>query len=329
MTAAADGRAAASRPPRRGRWPTRSRPCWPRPSASWPRPPPRRRTGGGCPRRSSSTISPGPRPTSSPTLRSGDPGRGPRSPGRASGTAAALAGPEAERAAVLRALLADCCDHEGAQKASGAAHRGAACSTRVGGAPRGTCAATSWCCGLPRPRAPSPTVCVGCARTARGRWSAGSAIAPSRTAAPHPASRCRGTPPPAMPAGRQLVPRSVSTLRPPWSVLPRPVGGARGGRAGDGTVDITWTPVAGDVEYRVRRLDGDRWQVVGKDLCHPAAGWRRAWGNRAGLRGQRGRGRRTVGGGPLRRGVTGPRGVDESGHGSTETTASASEKQRT
>ena len=35
-------------------------------------------------------------------------------------------------------------------------------------------------------------------------------------------------------------------------------------RAGDGTVDVTWTPVAGDVEYRVRRLDGARWQVVGR-----------------------------------------------------------------
>jgi hypothetical protein len=44
---------------------------------------------------------------------------------------------------------------------------------------------------------------------------------------------------------------------------PRPVG-VLAVRAGDGTVDITWTPVAGDVEYRVRRLDGDRWQVVGR-----------------------------------------------------------------
>ena len=35
-------------------------------------------------------------------------------------------------------------------------------------------------------------------------------------------------------------------------------------RVGDGTVDVTWTPVAGDVEYRVRRLDGARWQVVGR-----------------------------------------------------------------
>jgi len=35
-------------------------------------------------------------------------------------------------------------------------------------------------------------------------------------------------------------------------------------RAGDGTVDVTWTPVADDVEYRVRRLDGTRWQVVGR-----------------------------------------------------------------
>jgi hypothetical protein len=35
-------------------------------------------------------------------------------------------------------------------------------------------------------------------------------------------------------------------------------------RVGDGTVDVTWTPVAEDVEYRVRRLDGARWQVVGR-----------------------------------------------------------------
>jgi hypothetical protein len=39
-------------------------------------------------------------------------------------------------------------------------------------------------------------------------------------------------------------------------------------RAGDGTVELTWTPVSGpvdgDVEYRVRRLEGDRWRVIGR-----------------------------------------------------------------
>jgi hypothetical protein len=39
-------------------------------------------------------------------------------------------------------------------------------------------------------------------------------------------------------------------------------------RVGDGTVDVTWTPVppaaGGAVEYRVRRQDGDRWRVIGR-----------------------------------------------------------------
>jgi hypothetical protein len=36
-------------------------------------------------------------------------------------------------------------------------------------------------------------------------------------------------------------------------------------RGGDGTVEVTWTAVdGGDVEYRVRRLDGAQWRVVGR-----------------------------------------------------------------
>jgi hypothetical protein len=57
----------------------------------------------------------------------------------------------------------------------------------------------------------------------------------------------------------------------PISLGPTPPAGVLAVRAGDGTVDVTWTPVSaesgtapGDVEYRVRRLDGDRWQVVGR-----------------------------------------------------------------
>jgi hypothetical protein len=43
-------------------------------------------------------------------------------------------------------------------------------------------------------------------------------------------------------------------------------------RVGDGTVDVTWTPVSyagGAVEYRVRRQDGDLWRVIGRtrDTC--------------------------------------------------------------
>ena len=48
---------------------------------------------------------------------------------------------------------------------------------------------------------------------------------------------------------------------------PAPVG-VLAVRVGDGTVDVTWTPVprpaAGAVEYRVRRRDGEQWRVIGR-----------------------------------------------------------------
>ena len=48
---------------------------------------------------------------------------------------------------------------------------------------------------------------------------------------------------------------------------PAPVG-VLAVRVGDGTVDVTWTPVprpaTGAVEYRVRRRDGEQWRVIGR-----------------------------------------------------------------
>ena len=175
--------------------------------------------------------------------------------------AAALAGPEAERAAVLRALLADCCDHEGAQEAL----------EQLTAAP------------------PAPPGWVSAARDLRGDVVVLWAPSTSR-AVTYRVRRMRadgtwqvvgrvsdssiedgGAPPgveapiyavAAIRAGRSSA-ETRSDSAPAGLGPPRPVG-VLAVRAGDGTVDITWTPVAGDVEYRVRRLDGDRWQVVGR-----------------------------------------------------------------
>jgi hypothetical protein len=174
--------------------------------------------------------------------------------------AAALAGPEAERAAALRALLADCRDHEGARDAL----------EQLAAVP------------------PAPPAWVNAARDLRGDvvvlW------APSTShGVTYRVRRMRadgswqvvgrvtdssiedgGAPPgveapvygvAAIQAGRS----SDETRSDAAPVLgPAVPVGVLAVRAGDGTVDVTWTAVAGDVEYRVRRLDGGRWQVVGR-----------------------------------------------------------------
>ncbi|MBV9922143.1 MAG: hypothetical protein JOY78_15000 [Pseudonocardia sp.] len=174
--------------------------------------------------------------------------------------AAALAGPEAERGAALRALLAECRDHEGAKAAL----------ERLAATP------------------PDPPAWVNAARDLRGDvvvlWSPSTSHGVTyRVRRMRPDGTWQvvgrvtdnsiedgGAPPgveapvyavAAIHAGR----RSTETRSDAAPVLgPAVPAGVLAVRAGDGTVDVTWTPVAGDVEYRVRRLDDDRWQVVGR-----------------------------------------------------------------
>ena len=175
--------------------------------------------------------------------------------------AAALAGPEARREAALRALLADCRDHEGAQRALEQL-------TVV---------------------APDPPEWVNAARDVRGDVVVLWAPSTSRGVT-YRVRRMRqdgtwqvvgrvtdssiedgGAPPgveapvyavAAIQAGRSS-PETRSDSA-PAALGPAAPAGVLAVRAGDGTVDVTWTPVAGDVEYRVRRLDGDRWRVIGR-----------------------------------------------------------------
>ncbi len=175
--------------------------------------------------------------------------------------AAALAGPEARREAALRALLVDCRDHEGAQRA------------------------------LEQliVVAPDPPEWVNAARDVRGDvvvlWAPSTSRGVTyrvrrmrQDGTWHVVGRVTdssiedgGAPPgveapvyavAAIQAGRSSPEtRSDSAPAAPGPAAPA---GVLAVRAGDGTVDVTWTPVAGDVEYRVRRLDGDRWRVIGR-----------------------------------------------------------------
>ena len=175
--------------------------------------------------------------------------------------AGALAGPEARRAAALQALLADCRDHEGARQALEQL-------TVV---------------------APDPPAWVNAARDLRGDvvvlWAPSVARGVTyRVRRMRPDGTWQvvgrvtdssiedgGAPPgveapvyavAAIQAGRSSAEtRSDSATA---ALGPAAPAGVLAVRAGDGTVDVTWTPVAGDVEYRVRRLDGDRWRVIGR-----------------------------------------------------------------
>ena len=175
--------------------------------------------------------------------------------------AAALAGPDAGREAALREVLAACGDHDGARRAL----------EELAVAP------------------PDPPAWVNAARDLRGDvvvlWAPSTALGVTyRVRRMRPDGTWQvvgrvtdssiedgGAPPgvetpvyavSAIQAGRTSPEtRSDSAAATPGPAAPA---GVLAVRAGDGTVDVTWTPVADDVEYRVRRLDGARWQVVGR-----------------------------------------------------------------
>ncbi len=209
--------------------------------------------------------------------------------------AAALAGAEAERAAALRAVLADCRDHEGAREAL----------DQFAVVP------------------PAPPAWVNAARDLRGDvvvlWAPSTSHGVTyRVRRMHPDGTWQvvgrvtdssiedgGAPPgveapiyavAAIQAGRTSTEtRSDSAAA---AVGPAAPAGVLAVRAADGTVDVTWTPVSGDVEYRVRRLDGDRWSVVGRTRATRMQDGGAPWGTlpvyavsaaRAGVRSAEGR----------------------------------------
>ena len=175
--------------------------------------------------------------------------------------AAAVAGPDANREAALHELLAACRDHDGARKAL----------ENLAVAP------------------PDPPAWVNAARDLRGDvvvlWAPSTVLGVTyRVRRMRPDGTWQvvgrvtdssiedgGAPPgveapvyavAAIQAGR-TSPETRSDSAPATLGPAAPVG-VLAVRAGDGTVEVTWTPVAGNVEYRVRRLDGARWQVVGR-----------------------------------------------------------------
>ena len=175
--------------------------------------------------------------------------------------AAAVAGPDANREAALHELLAACRDHDGARKAL----------ENLAAAP------------------PDPPAWVNAARDLRGDvvvlWAPSTVLGVTyRVRRMRPDGTWQvvgrvtdssiedgGAPPgveapvyavAAIQSGR-TSPETRSDSAPATLGPAAPVG-VLAVRAGDGTVEVTWTPVAGNVEYRVRRLDGARWQVVGR-----------------------------------------------------------------
>jgi hypothetical protein len=177
--------------------------------------------------------------------------------------AAALAGPEGRQVAALRAVLADCRDHGRAREALEA-------HTAV---------------------APAAPAWVSAARDGRGDvvvlWAPSNSdgvtyrvrrMKPDGTwqvigRVPTSSIEDGGAPPgveapiyavAALQAGRTSTETRSDDAPVPANVVV-PVG-VLAVRVGDGTVEVTWTPVPGvnDVEYRVRRLDRDRWQVIGR-----------------------------------------------------------------
>ena len=175
--------------------------------------------------------------------------------------AAAVAGPDANREAALHELLAACRDHDGARKAL----------ENLAVAP------------------PDPPAWVNAARDLRGDvvvlWAPSTVLGVTyRVRRMRPDGTWQvvgrvtdssiedgGAPPgveapvyavAAIQAGRTSAETRSDSA--PATLGPAAPVGVLAVRAGDGTVEVTWTPVAGNVEYRVRRLDGARWQVVGR-----------------------------------------------------------------
>jgi hypothetical protein len=175
--------------------------------------------------------------------------------------AAALAGPEADRDKALRAVLADCRDHEGAREAL------EELTVAAPTAPAWVNAARDLRGDVVVLWAPSPSHGVTYrVRRMRpdGTWQVIGRVpdssiedggAPAGVEAPVYAVA-------AIQAGRTSAETRSDSA--PATLEPAAPAGVLAVRVGDGTVDVTWTPVAGDVEYRVRRLDGARWQVVGR-----------------------------------------------------------------
>ena len=196
--------------------------------------------------------------------------------------AAAQAGAPAERAAALRAVLAECRDHAGARDALEAliavgpeapAWVSAARDDRgdvmvlwapstIGGVtyrvrrmqPDGTWQVigrvpdSSIEDGGAPPGVEAPIYAVSAIQSGRTSTETRSDAVPERRGADR--------------SGRATAMGPTTTTAP---VLAAPTG-VLAVRAGDGTVEVTWTPVAsaGAVEYRVRRLGGDRWRVIGR-----------------------------------------------------------------
>ena len=191
--------------------------------------------------------------------------------------AAAQAGPPSGREAALRAVLAECRDHLGAREAFEAltatppdapawvnAARDVRGDVVVLWAPSTTDGVTyrvrrmrpdgTWQVigrvpdssiedgGAP-PGVEAPVYAVSAIQAGR------SSVETRSDAVPTPSARRSGRTP-------------VTRQAPPGVAAPMGVLAVRGG---DGTVEVTWTAVdGGDVEYRVRRLDGDQWRVVGR-----------------------------------------------------------------
>ena len=124
--------------------------------------------GAGSRRWRSSTTSRAPPRTPSRTWRNTAPGRAPRWRRPTSASPRHWPDRRSDRAAALRAVLADCRDHAGPRGTRGA-HRRRRPRRPRGSAPPATAAATSSCCGPRRTRTASPTACAACSPTARGR----------------------------------------------------------------------------------------------------------------------------------------------------------------
>ncbi len=129
----------------------------------------------------------------------------------------------------------------------------------------------------------------------------------------------------ALQAGRTSI--ETRSDQPAAPAGPPAPGGVLAVRVGDGTVDVTWTPVprpaTGAVEYRVRRRDGEQWRVIGRTRDT----WMQDGGAPAGVvpvySVSASTARRTVGRRALRRGVitTRPRQTGHTGQRARRTTA--------
>jgi hypothetical protein len=179
--------------------------------------------------------------------------------------AAALAGPEGRRTAALQAVLDRCRDHGQAREAL------TALTIDPPAAPAWVSAARDGRGDVVVLWAPSSSggVTYRVRRLRRdGTWQVIGRV-------PDSSIEDGGAPPgveapiyavAALAAGRTSV--ETRSDQPAAPTGPSAPVGVLAVRVGDGTVDVTWTPVpraaGGAVEYRVRRQDGDLWRVIGR-----------------------------------------------------------------